>query len=615
VVLNVIKANMRTEQLLLQSQGLTEELQNQSKELQLQQQELRRTNLALEKQAVELEEKASLLAEQNAKVEIKSREVEQARRSLEEKAEQLALASRYKSEFLANMSHELRTPLNSLLILARLLADNPENNLSQKQTEYALTIYTCGTDLLSLINEILDVSKVESGKMQVELRAVLLGDLVQELRRAFQPLADQKQLTWVAGIEPGTSETIFSDPHRLQQVLKNLLSNAFKFTDGGAVALRVRMAHGALTSERQSPRAVAFEVSDTGIGIPSDKQELIFEAFQQADGTTSRKYGGTGLGLSISRQIARLLGGEIRVMSAPGHGSTFTLLLPESLESSPRPVSAEEGEQRLLLLVEDIEPEGRRVASAIAELGNIEIVAVTTAEQALCQLERRSFDCILVDLVLPGLDGLGLVREVKRRSEFRDLPVIVYTGSRFDPEEDEWLKNYSCSVILTNGGKSLDELTSRVASLFHRVVVPKSPLTDADLAGKTVLIVDDDVRNIFALSSAVESAGVRVLYAENGRAAIETLAQNDDIDLVFMDIMMPQMDGFETIRTIRQNAALAGLPIIALTANALSEDRERCLAAGASDYISKPVEIETLFARIRQWTSSAHSGRVGAVGE
>jgi signal transduction histidine kinase/CheY-like chemotaxis protein/HAMP domain-containing protein len=766
VVLNMITANMRTEQLLKQSQGLTQELQSQSKELQLQQQELRRTNLALEKQALELEEKARLLAEQNAKVEIKNREVEQAKRSLEDKAEQLGIASKYKSEFLANMSHELRTPLNSLLILARLLSDNPGQNLSQTQVEYAHTIYTCGTDLLSLINEILDLSKVEAGKMQVEPRAVLLGDLVQELRRSFQPVADQKGLTLTTRVEPGTSETIFTDPHRLQQILKNLLSNAFKFTDHGSVILRIGSAQDVSSLEaaplRAASRVLTFAVADTGIGIPSDKQKLVFEAFQQADGTTSRRYGGTGLGLSISREIARLLGGEIRVVSAPGRGSTFTLFLPDSYEavsaagpvsrplseaaipesppSSPthgppadapavisddraniRPddrvllvieddesfarilmtIGREQGFKvvvatrgdtgvalarklrpsaitldvqlpvqdgltvldrlkrsaetrhipvqvisilgrnerganlgafaylekpvtkdalegafahlrsfvdrtiRTLLLVEDNEIERESIVRGIADLGEIEMVAVQSAEDALAQLERRSFDCMLVDLVLPGLDGVNLIGEVKRREKFRDLPIIVYTGKDLDREEELRLKKFASSVIIKSGMASLNKLSSDISFFLHRAAPSAPAVGVADLAGRTVLIADDDPRNIFALSSALEVAGLHVIYAENGRAAIDALDSHDTIDLVFMDVMMPEMDGYETIRAIRAMAKYADLPIIAITAKALSEDREKCLAAGASDYVAKPVDVASLLRRIRLWTGGA----------
>jgi signal transduction histidine kinase len=333
VVLNMIGANMRTEVLLQQSQSLTSELRSQSKELTVQQDELKRTNSALEKQALELEEKARLLAEQNTKVEVKNREVEQARVSLEEKAEQLALISKYKSEFLANMSHELRTPLNSLLILAKLLSDNAEKNLTDKQVEYSKTIYASGGDLLTLINEILDLSKVEAGKMPVEPRDLPVQDVVDFVERSFRPVADQKQLKFRTEIGPGVSPRFFSDPQRLQQILKNLLANAFKFTETGGVVLRVQRARPGtrFISEglAHPERVIAFSVADTGIGIAQNKQKLIFEAFQQADGTTSRKYGGTGLGLSISREIARLLGGEIQVESRLGEGSTFTLYLPE----------------------------------------------------------------------------------------------------------------------------------------------------------------------------------------------------------------------------------------------------------------------------------------------
>jgi signal transduction histidine kinase/DNA-binding response OmpR family regulator/HAMP domain-containing protein len=772
VVLNMITANMRTEQLLLQSQGLTQELQSQSKELQLQQQELRRTNLALEKQALELEEKARLLAEQNEKVEIKNSEVEQARRSLEEKAEQLALASKYKSEFLANMSHELRTPLNSLLILARLLTDNADANLSQAQVEYARTIYTCGTDLLSLINEILDLSKVEAGKMQVEPRAVLLGDLVRDLRRSFQPVADQKELRWTTEVVPGTSETVFTDPHRLQQILKNLLSNAFKFTDRGAVTLRVGVAQNVsgLESEslRRASRLIALDVSDTGIGIPADKQRLIFEAFQQADGTTSRRYGGTGLGLSISREIARLLGGEIRVRSTPGQGSTFTLYLPELYDppgtvsmstrparEAPMPVlpidpagelvpelarkaieddrttimpgdrvllvieddenfsriliaigrqqgfkvvvaargdtglalaaqlrpSAitldihlpvydgwtvldrlkrnsstrhipvqvisimERGEGgaavgafaylekpvtkdaldgafahlrsfvdrtiRVLLLVEDNETDQTTIRRHVGELGDVDIVAVRSAEEALSQLEQRAFDCMLVDLVLPGLDGVALVADVKRREAFKDLPIVVYTGKDLDPEEEHKLKKLASSVIVKSGLESLDRLGTNLSLFLHRARAGGQELPDGALDGKTVLLVDDDARNVFALSSALEAGGLRVLYAEDGRAAIDSLGRHDKIDIVLMDIMMPQLDGYATIRAIRQNPKYVSLPIIALTAKALTEDREKCVAAGATDYVPKPVDVRMLLERIHHWTND----RAGFAGD
>ncbi|MDP9148904.1 MAG: HAMP domain-containing protein [Myxococcota bacterium] len=785
VVLNMITANMRTEQLLQQSQSLTQELQSQSKELTTQQQELRRTNLALEKQAGELEEKARLLAQQNAKVEIKNREVEQARLSLEDKAEQLALASKYKSEFLANMSHELRTPLNSLLILARLLADNAQSNLSVEQVEYAKTIYASGTDLLSLINEILDLSKVEAGKMEVEPRAMLLSDLAQLLRRGFQPVADQKKLTLQMEVVPGASETIFTDPQRLQQVLKNLLSNAFKFTDAGGVTLRIRLARNVSEllspSLRAAPRVLAFEVSDTGIGIAEDKQRVIFEAFQQADGTTSRKYGGTGLGLSISREIARLLGGEIHVTSTLGRGSTFTLYLPESyspavadapgakaaanraepwsssgaarepspVEShppmpaaelppmpertlAPRPleddratigktdrvllvieddenfarilmsiarrsgfkvvvamrgdtglalaaqlrpdaitldvqlpvhdgwtvldrlkrnpltrhipvhvISIVERNQRgasmgafaylekpvtkdalegafahlksfvdrairRLLLVEDNEVEQSAIARAVREAGDVDIVPVRSAENALAVLGQQSFDCVIVDLILPGLDGLSLLSEIKRQAALRDVPVVVYTGKDLDSAEEQRLKKLASSVVIKSGIASLEKLAEETDVFLHRVTTSRPSLTDSmgRLFGKTALLVDDDVRNIFALSSALEAAGLKVFYAEDGSTCIDALGRHGRVDVVLMDIMMPKMDGYETIRAIRQDTRYADIPIIAVSAKALSKDRERCMEAGASDYVTKPVDTDLLLGLIEKWTAA-----------
>jgi signal transduction histidine kinase/CheY-like chemotaxis protein/HAMP domain-containing protein len=765
VVLNMITANMRTEQLLLQSQNLTLELQNQSRELQAQQQELRRTNLALEKQAEELEEKARLLAEQNAKVEIKNREVEQARLSLEEKAEQLALASKYKSEFLANMSHELRTPLNSLLILARLLADNTQANLTNDQVEYAKTIYASGNDLLSLINEILDLSRVEAGKMVLDPRPVFLDDLVQLLRRSFQPIADQKSLLLNMEVLPGTSETVFTDPQRLQQVLKNLLSNAFKFTHEGNVTLRMRPAVDVkLTSEslRRAPRVVAFEVSDTGIGIPSDKQRVIFEAFQQADGTTNRKYGGTGLGLTISRDISHLLGGEIHVTSVPDKGSTFTLYLPESLihpirmdgtvarktdeaaipglaselvvepSLAPRPLEDDRtsivpGERvllvidddenfarilmtmarrsgfkvvvatrgdtglalaaqlrpnaitldlqlpvhdgwtvldrlkrnpltrhipvhvisivershngaalgafaylekpvtkdalegafahlkgivdrsmRLLLLVEDNGLQQSEISRAIREVGGVEITPVSTAEEALVELEKRAFDCMVVDLLLPGLDGLSLIAEVKQQERWKQIPIVVYTGKDLDLAEEQTLKKLASSVIIKAGIGSLERLADQVGTFLHGVANDRESENAGRmrerLAGKTVLIVDDDTRNIFALSSALEAAGLNVLYAEDGRAGVELLTRRPSVDVVLMDMMMPEMDGYETIRAIRKEPRYASLPIIAVTARALPEERDGCIAAGASDYVAKPVDTDVLLERIAKWT-------------
>src|SRR5207302_1844681 len=397
VVLNMITASMRTEQLLQQSQGLTQELQSQSQELTVQQDELKRTNSALEKQALELEEKAKQLEEQNQNIEIKNREVEMARASLEEKAEQLQLISKYKSEFLANMSHELRTPLNSLLILAKLLADNKEDNLSEKQVEYAKTIYASGGDLLSLINEILDLSKVEAGKMQIEPRDIALVDLKEFVERNFRPVAEQKSLDFSVELDTSLPTHVRTDPQRLQQVLKNLLANAFKFTDQGSVQLRIHTVpdRRGLDNDalHRAGQVLAFSVVDTGIGIARSKQKIIFEAFQQADGTTSRKYGGTGLGLSISREITRLLGGEIHVESESGRGSSFTIFLPDRYLGEEDAAGDEQG--------------------AVAE---------QTGPALANELQPTA---ITLDIQLPVVDGWSILDRLKRNPRTRHIPVHV----------------------------------------------------------------------------------------------------------------------------------------------------------------------------------------------
>jgi signal transduction histidine kinase/HAMP domain-containing protein len=499
VVVNMIMANMRTEQLLQQSQGLTQELQNQSRELTQQQDALKGTNLALEHQALELEEKAKLLEEQNIKVEVKNREVEQARKSLEEKAEQLALVSKYKSEFLANMSHELRTPLNSLLILAKVLCDNKDTNLSDKELEYAQTIYASGTDLMKLINEVLDLSKVEAGKMETDPREIGILEVVGFVQRSFRPLAEQKGLFFSTEIATGLPEQIHTDQQRLEQILKNLLANAFKFTDNGSVKFRMEMAASGEDLESESlkaaDRVMAISVTDTGIGIPKNKQKLIFEAFHQADGSTSRKYGGTGLGLSISREIAQALGGEIQVESSPGQGSTFTLYLP------------------------------------------VRYWPTTSTVRKLRGLESES-------------------QLIERQTP-----------------------------------------TDKVALAFEPAISQALPT----LAGKKVLLVDDDPRNIFATTSLLEALGMKVLSAENGRLGIETIERHPDIDIVLMDIMMPEMDGYETIRRIRKDPNKSWLPVIAVTAKALKEDRDRCMNAGASDYLAKPIDEAQLVELIGIW--------------
>ncbi|MDX6253781.1 MAG: hypothetical protein QOJ11_115 [Frankiales bacterium] len=488
VVLNTIIANVRTEELLEQSQRLAQELQVQSVELQ-------RTN-------AELEDKAALLGEQNRSIEIQNREIEMARLGLEEKAEQLALSSQYKSEFLANMSHELRTPLNSLLILAKLLADNPESNLSPKQIEFARTIHNAGSDLLSLINDILDLSKVEAGKMDVHPAPVFLSEVCQYVESTFGPLAEQQHLQLLVDVAEGLPPSVVTDEQRLQQVLKNLLSNALKFTETGSVRLSIAAAPGHMLFSaptlNDADTVLAFSVTDTGIGVPSEKLKLIFEAFQQADGTTSRKYGGTGLGLSISREIARLLGGAIAVTSEAGAGSTFTLYVP-----------------------------------AVYPFDDADTAPVAEATAVL-------------------------------------------------------------------SGPQVPMLTD-VASAQH-------DLGTADpLLGARVLVVDDDVRNVFALTSALELHGMSVLYADNGRSGIELLHQNPGVNLVLMDVMMPDMDGNETTAEIRSTPGFADLPVIFLTAKAMPGDRDKSLLAGATDYITKPVDLDRLLTVMRSWLAGRRS--------
>jgi CheY-like chemotaxis protein/signal transduction histidine kinase/HAMP domain-containing protein len=804
VVLNMIQANMRTEELLQQSQKLTHELQSQSEELQKQQEELRRTNAELEAQAnslkaseealkeqqeelqqvnEELEEKASLLAEQNRKVEQKNEEVEAARLALEEKAEQLALSSRYKSEFLANMSHELRTPLNSLLILARLLAENQDGNLTDKQIEYAQTILGAGSDLLTLINDVLDLSKIEAGKMDVNRTDVPLRNVQDFVRRSFGPLAEEKGLEFEVQIAPELPEVIQTDGLRLQQVLKNLLSNAFKFTNEGRVSLHIREAERSrrfgVEPLNDAERVIAFTVSDTGIGIPRDKQRLIFEAFQQADGTTSRRFGGTGLGLSISREIAHLLGGEIRVESREGEGSTFTLFLPDRYEGpalaepgEPRegddrgglrddeadwggeylpdrrsqtqialediqpvipddradieegdrsvliiendlnfarilldmardkgfkgvvagdgetglvlaeeyrpdavtldidlpgidgwsvldrlkhrsatrhipvhivsgiekrqrglrqgavsylekPVSKEalddaferisrfiEEPVRKLLVVEDDEAQRRSIVELVGEDEDVSITAVGSAEEALSRLEEERFDCMVLDLGLEDMSGFTFLERIKNEPAAQDLPIIIYTGKELSPEEETRLRRYAQTIIVKDV-RSPERLLDETALFLHRVeaklpeqkrkVLERLHHAEATFEGRKVLIVDDDVRNIFSLTSMLEGYGMSVVFAENGREALDVLRDNSDVDLVLMDVMMPEMDGYETTRAIREMPEFKGLPIIAVTAKAMKGDREKTIEAGASDYITKPVDTEQLLSLMRVW--------------
>ncbi|MDZ8136756.1 MAG: response regulator [Nostoc sp. DedQUE04] len=786
VFLNNIASQLQTQQLLEESVALTEELQTQQEELQQSNQRLeeqaheleesqflvKQSNEELQQLNEELEEKAELLEVQNREVGRKNQEVERARKSLEEKAAQLALSSKYKSEFLANMSHELRTPLNSLLILARLLADNSLNNLTDKQVEYSRTIYSAGTDLLELINDILDLAKIESGTMSLDIEQIALADLETSLEQTFRQVAHNKEISFTIERDEKLPPTIYNDSKRLQQVLKNLLANAFKFTEQGGVKLQIFQVDNS---------TIAFAVNDTGIGIPAEKQKIIFEAFQQADGTTSRKYGGTGLGLSISRELAQLLGGRIELLSHPGQGSTFTLYLPKQQEkhgqnittpilepTTPsrtastikelpmvenRPTTVDispsvkvlpslphdipddreiiQPGDRILLIIEDddkfarilldmarqqgfktivalqskqglalaeqfkpnaimldihmpemdgwtvldrlkhkpdtrhipvhilsvderqqrglqlgaitylqkpVSPEAltqvlteikgfieRQVrnlliveddpvqAQSIIELignGDVQSTAVGTGAEALSILRSHHFDCMVLDLGLPDMSGFALIEQIKLEPKLLKLPIIVYTGKELSRQEETQLRGLAETIIIKNV-RSPERLLDETALFLHRVQAnlptPKRQMleqlhqTDPVLANRKILIVDDDLRNIFALTSFLESYQMQVLFAENGRDGIERLQANPEINIVLMDIMMPEMDGYETTRAIRQQQQFRLLPIIALTAKAMPGDKEKCIEAGASDYITKPVDTEQLLSLLRVW--------------
>jgi CheY-like chemotaxis protein/signal transduction histidine kinase len=752
IVFNTIEATMRTERLLKQSQQLAGELQTQQKELQ-------QTN-------EELAQKAKLLAQQNAEVERKNQEIEQARRALEEKAAELALTSRYKSEFLANMSHELRTPLNSILILGQQLADNADANLTPRQVEFAQTIHGAGTDLLNLISDILDLSKIESGTVTVESEELPFQTLHETVERNFRHEAESRDLTFTTHFANDLGRAITTDPKRLLQVLKNLLSNAFKFTERGSVRLEVDVANGGWSPDHpvlnKVGTVVRFSVSDTGIGIPLEKQRIIFEAFQQADAGTARKYGGTGLGLAISRELANLLGGEIRLHSVMGGGSTFTLYLPLKYEgpavlrSTARPPLVRAGTQSLptalpapileeveddrgsiepgdavLLIVEDDahyarvlldlarnrgfkgivavrgkdalslarqhlptaitldiflpdmlgwtvlsqlkqEPTTRHIPvqivtveeerqhglergafaylnkpsttddlekafdriktftqqkhrqllvieddpaeqMSITELirhTDVQITTVSTGEEALAAMKAQNFDCVVLDLHLPDISGFELLSRFQKDPTLRDVPIVVFTGRELSEAEEAQLRKMAKSIVL-KGVQSPERLLDETAFFLHRVIHQLPPAkqrmldrlhhTDEALAGKTALVVDDDVRNIFALSSLLERHGMNVMTATTGHEAINVIRTTPHLSLVLMDIMMPEMDGYETMKKIRDDAQFRTLPIIALTAKAMKGDREKCLEAGASDYIAKPVNTDQLLSLLRMW--------------
>jgi len=767
VVLNTIEANSRTESLLTQSQSLAQELQQTNQEL---------------------AEKARLLSEQNIEVERKNREVEQAKLALEEKATQLALSSKYKSEFLANMSHELRTPLNSLLILAQQLSDNPEGNLSSRQVEFAKTIHGSGSDLLTLINDILDLSKIESGTVTLDVSEYRFSNLRNYVDRTFRHMAEAKHLGFQVDLADNLPTAVMTDTTRLQQVLKNLLSNAFKFTSHGQVELTISLVNSGWTHDHpnlvHADAVLAFSVRDTGVGIPSDKLQLIFEAFQQADGSTARKYGGTGLGLSISRELARLLGGEIRVESTVNVGSTFTLYLPynragfinyeqtrqpqparlapppapattvsyqPTVEASSEVATAETVEAGSLveyssvlddrglvtpgdpsvLIVEDDErfakvlldfareknfkgivtqrgdsalslardylpsailldidlpdidgftvldrlkpapnprhipvhvmsslrereralrqgaisyinkPVGREALqeefkriqkflmggkrsllvveddmaqreSIVALIGNADIhmVTVDTGAAAMEALESARFDCMVLDLTLPDVSGFDLLDRIGANERLRDLPVVIYTAKELSRKEVTKLKRYAKTIVMKDA-RSPERLLDETALFLHRSqaslpeqqrrILEEIHAADGGLAGRKVLIVDDDLRNIFALSTLLERQQMQVLFAENGRDGIEVLEKDPTIEIVLMDIMMPEMDGYDTMRAIRRIPKFRSLPIITLTAKAMKGDRDKCIAAGASDYITKPVDVAQLLSMMRVW--------------
>jgi HAMP domain-containing protein/CheY-like chemotaxis protein/signal transduction histidine kinase len=747
IVLNSIEATMQTEGLLKQSQQLAGQLQAQQKDLQ-------QTN-------EQLEQKAEQLAEKN-------QEIEQARRALEEKATELALTSKYKSEFLANMSHELRTPLNSILILGQQLGDNPEGNLSLRQVEFARTIHGAGTDLLNLISDILDLSKIESGTVTVDAEEIAFSNLVDMVARPFRHEAETRQLSFDITLDPKLERTITTDSKRLQQVLKNLLSNAFKFTGQGSVRLNISAVRQGWSAEHpvlnQVPAVVAFEVSDTGIGIPLEKQKIIFEAFQQADASTSRKYGGTGLGLAISRELSNLLGGEIHLRSLPSVGSTFTLYLPlkyvgpsyapkslpaasaatvhapglhasalpeHAIEQIPDDRLAVQPGDSILLIVED-DPRYARIMVDLArakgfkvlvaargadaldlakqyqptavsldvflpdmlgwnvlsqlkqnpltrhipvqiitldedrqhglargafsfvtkaastegveaaltrikeyakrqrkrllvveddkaeQLGitellgsdDVDIITTGTGAGALKLLREEPCDCVVLDLRLPDMSGFDVLVVLRADEKLSDVPVVVFTGRELSAEEDATLHTMARSIVV-KGVESPERLLDETALFLHRIVADLPPerqrmlerlnSSDEDLVGRTVLLVDDDARNIFALSSVLERRGMRVLTATTGSEAIELVESTPDLAIVLMDIMMPEMDGYQTMQVIRAKPRFRRLPIVALTAKAMKGDREKCLEAGASDYLAKPVNTEQLLSALRIW--------------
>jgi signal transduction histidine kinase/CheY-like chemotaxis protein len=756
----VRSANYRVE-----LQNFLEETQRQAEELQAQGEELRVSNEELEEQSRALKESQSRLELQQAELEQTNSQLEEQAQLLEGqrddleranelvrlRAQELEQASRYKSDFLANMSHELRTPLNSLLILAKLLADNDNGRLSEEQVRYAQTIQSSGVDLLTLINDILDLSKIEAGHLEIKPEPVTIAGLTRDLSNLFRPVAEKKNLEFRIEVDPGCPGYVETDGQRLEQILRNLLSNAFKFTEQGKVELRVR---------RSSDGQIALSVTDTGIGISADKQKAVFEPFRQADGTTSRKYGGTGLGLSICRELVRLLGGTLALRSAEGEGSTFTVLIPvtfratnvrpreepagapaapfalESLEPVPAPADNRgptrrveddrerlTGQRRVLLVIEDDQsfagilrdlshemefeclvagsatealalakefspnavvlkrdtrtrhipvhvvsasdnaqtalslgaigyllkpvkrkdltdvlrkletklsqrmrrvliveddPVQREAVRSLLGSHEVETVTAATAAECLTLLKDQTFDCMVLDLSLPDASGYSLLETLSKESAYSFPPVIVYTARDLSGEEEQRLRRYSKSIII-KGAKSPERLLDEVSLFLHQVIsdlpdeqqrmILRARNRDALLEGRRILVVEDDVRNVYSLTSILEPRGARVQIARNGREAIQAIEESfgkggNAINLVLMDVMMPIMDGLTATQQIRRNPDWKKLPIIMLTAKAMPDDQERCLAAGASDYMAKPLDVEKLLSLIRVWMPS-----------
>ena len=771
---------------------LLDETQKQAEELQTQQEELRATNEELEEQAKalkeseaslqvqqeelqqtneELEEQTKILEEQKQNIQQKNRELEKTRTLIEEKAKDLEIASKYKSEFLSNMSHELRTPLNSILLLSKLLMDNKDGNLSEKQTEFSQTIYSSGSDLLNLINEVLDLSKVEAGRMELHIEDVDLSHFAEDMKRNFQHIAQEKGLSFRIDLADDLSQHIRTDRSRVEQIVKNFFSNSFKFTSHGSVNLNISRADHKIDLSKSGldpKKAITFSVSDTGVGVPKDKLKLIFEAFQQADGATNRKFGGTGLGLSISREMAKLLGGEIQLQSEEGKGSTFSLFIPETLDGakaetragtpgktdrqtgypvapsmaepigphtdleairddrrrlSPedksiliieddpkfaeilrdlsrekdfktliagdgetglhfadyykpsaiildiglpgidgwtvmsrlkdnpatrhipvhfisasdnhldamkmggigyltKPVSMENLQavfeklenmittsMKNLLLVEDNENQRKAIVELIGN-GDVRVTGVSTGQEAYDLLISGNFDCMILDLGLPDMPGVELLKKIRNNESLIHLPIVIYTGKDLTKEEEITIDKYAEKIII-KGVKSPERLLDETTLFLHRVEadLPEEKQSmlrmihdkESILRGKRILLVDDDMRNVYALTNILEEKGVRILVGKNGKEGLAQLRKDPDIALILMDIMMPEMDGYETMSEIRKQERFKKIPIIALTAKAMKGDRAKCIEAGASDYLAKPVDADKLLSMLRVW--------------